>query len=67
MTLLWDAVDDGEYQLILDGVAESVGEPDDRSVSSVSIAVTRGILHRLAGLPSGQPTCRAIDSIGATD
>ena len=40
--------------------AEQVGGPDERGVSVVTVAVDGGILHRLAGLPAGVPTCRAL-------
>ena len=62
LTVVWNPVDDGEYQLILDGTAEHVGEPNDRDVSTLRIAVVGGILHRLAGLPEGPPTCRSLDA-----
>ena len=60
MTVVWNPVGDGEYQLILDCTAEHVGEPDERDVSTVRIEVVGGILHRLAGLPDGPPTCRSL-------
>jgi len=60
LTLVWHPHGDGEYQLILDGTAEHVGEPDERQVSTVRIAVVGGILHRLAGLPIGAPSCRSL-------
>jgi hypothetical protein len=60
LTVVWNPVDGGEYQLILDGTAEGVGEPDERDVSTLRIAVVGGILHRLAGLPEGPPTCRSL-------
>jgi hypothetical protein len=60
LSLVWEPSDGGEYQLILDGTAEQVGGPDERGVSTVTVAVDGGILHRLAGLPAGVPTCRAL-------
>ena len=60
MTVVWNPVGDGEYQLILDCTAEHVGEPDERDVSTLRMAVVGGILHRLAGLPDGPPTCRSL-------
>lgn len=60
LTLVWNPVGDGEYQLILDGTAEHIGEPNECDVSTVRIAVVGGILHRLAGLPEGPPTCRSL-------
>jgi hypothetical protein len=60
LSLVWEPSDGGEYQLILDGSAEQVGGPDERGVSVVTVAVDGGILHRLAGLPAGVPTCRAL-------
>jgi hypothetical protein len=61
--LVWEpvaGVADGEYQLILDGTARPVGEPDAAGSGAVSITVTSGIMHRLAGLPSGPSTCLAL-------
>ncbi len=60
LSLVWNPDDDGEYQLILDGTAEHVGEPNERQVSTLRIAVVGGILHRLAGLPEGPPTCQSL-------
>ena len=60
LTVVWNPIGDGEYQLILDGTAEHVGEPNERDVSTLRIAVVGGILHRLAGLPEGPPTCRSL-------
>jgi hypothetical protein len=57
LTLTWPPRGDGEYLLILDGQAEAIGEPDDGGVRPVSIAVGRGILHRLAELPEPGPSC----------
>ena len=61
--LVWEPVADvadGEYQLILDGTAHALGEPDGSGIGAVSIRVTSGIMHRLAGLPSGPSTCLAL-------
>ena len=60
LTLVWNPLGDGEYQLILDGTAEHIGEPNECDVSTLRIAVVGGILHRLAGLPEGTPTCRSL-------
>lgn len=60
LTLVWSPHGDDEYQLVLDGTAEHVGEPDDRDVCTLRIAVVGGILRRLAGLPAGPPTCRSL-------
>ncbi|MGD9703089.1 MAG: pyridoxamine 5'-phosphate oxidase family protein [Acidimicrobiia bacterium] len=60
LTLMWNPNEDGKYQLILDGVAEAIGDPDDRDVSTVSISVSSGILHRLAGLAPEGPSCIAL-------
>ena len=62
LTLVWNPIGDGEYQLILDGTAEHIGEPNERDVSRLRIAVVGGILHRLAGLPEGPPTCRSLSA-----
>ncbi len=60
LALVWQPPRDGEYQLILDGAAEHVGDPDDRGVSAVRIGVVGGILHRLAGLSEGAPSCKSL-------
>ena len=60
LCLVWNPDGDGEYQLILDGTAEDIGEPNERQVSRLRIAVVGGIFHRLAGLPEGPPTCRSL-------
>ena len=60
LTLVWNPDGDDEYQLILDGTAEHIGEPNERDVSTIRIAVVGGILHRLAGLPEGPPTCLSL-------
>lgn len=60
LTVVWNPIGDGEYQLILDCIAEHVGEPNERDVSTLRIAVDGGILHRLAGLPEGPPTCLSL-------
>jgi hypothetical protein len=57
LTLTWCPAGPGDYMLILDGVAERI---DERGVSAVSISVTRGILHRLAGAPDDLPSCVAL-------
>jgi hypothetical protein len=60
LTLVWNPKGDREYQLILDGTAEHVGDPNERQVSTLRIEVEGGILHRLAGLPEGPPTCLSL-------
>jgi hypothetical protein len=60
VTLTWAPPDGGDHQLILDGRAECVSEPDDRGVGQISVSVERGILHRLAELPLPGPTCVAL-------
>lgn len=60
LSLVWEPPGDGEYQLILDGTADHLGEPNERQVSTLRIAVDGGIYHRLAGLPDGPPTCRSL-------
>ena len=60
LALVWNPEGDGEYQLILDGIADRVGDPNERGVSRVRISVPGGILHRLAGLPDGPPSCRSL-------
>jgi hypothetical protein len=59
ITLTWLPVDNGEYQLILDGEVVALDPPDEHGVSHASIVIDRGILHRLAGLPRG-PACIAV-------
>jgi hypothetical protein len=66
LALVWTPPGNGEYELILDGTAEHIGEPDGRSVSTVRIAVAGGILHRLAGLPDGAPSCRSLSEFAAS-
>lgn len=60
LTLVWQPVNDGEYQLLLDGTADSVGPPSDDGVSTVAVTVDRGILHRLAELPTAGASCLAL-------
>jgi len=60
LSLVWNPTGDGQYQLILDGTAEHIGEPNERNVSTLRIAVVGGIFHRLVGLPDGPPTCRSL-------
>ncbi len=62
MSLVWQPPNGGEYQLILDGIADHVDVVEDGGgVATISIVVTRGILHRLAGLPDDGPSCVALD------
>ena len=60
LALVWNPEGGGEYQLILDGIADRVSDPNERGVSRVRISVPGGILHRLAGLPDGPPSCRSL-------
>ncbi|TML20188.1 MAG: pyridoxamine 5'-phosphate oxidase family protein [Actinobacteria bacterium] len=60
LTLTWMPSPGDDYQLILDGHAESVGQTDGKDVSEITIAIDRGILHRLAGLPTPGPSCIAL-------
>lgn len=60
LALVWQPPGDGEYQLILDGTAEEVGEPWAGGTSRVRIGVVGGILHRLAGLAGDAPSCRSL-------
>ncbi|MGH9133228.1 MAG: pyridoxamine 5'-phosphate oxidase family protein [Ilumatobacteraceae bacterium] len=61
VSLVWHPTGDGEYQLILDGTAEPVGDADpDDGVATLEISITSGILHRLAGLSGDAPSCIAI-------
>lgn len=57
LTLTWQPTPGGDYVLILDGRAESLGEPDAAGVTEITIDVDRGILHRLAELPTPGPSC----------
>ncbi len=57
LSLTWPAPAGGEYMLILDGTAQSLGAPDDDGVTEISIHIERGILHRLAGLSTTGPNC----------
>jgi hypothetical protein len=56
-TLVWFPPHGGNYQMIVDGVVEQIGDKNADDLSAVSITVTRGILHRLAGLAESGPTC----------
>ncbi len=62
LTLTWEPRDAGEYQLILDGVVDDIGTPNDGGVGEIAIDVERGILHRLAELPEPGPSCLALGS-----
>lgn len=57
LTLTWNPSGDGDYLLILDGTVESIGAADPDGVSKISIRIERGILHRLAGLPTTGANC----------
>lgn len=61
VSLVWAPLPGGEYQLLLDGAASAAdGEPSGNGVSTISIDVTSGILHRLAELPGEAPSCIAL-------
>jgi hypothetical protein len=61
LTLVWQPVEGGEYQLILDGVVEPGGaDAGVDGVTAISIEVTHGILHRLAELAGDAPSCVAL-------
>ena len=47
----------GDYQLIVDGVAEANGERDGDGLIPVRVEVRKAILHRLAGRTDAGPTC----------
>ena len=62
LCLVWQPPDGGEYQLIVDGIAEQADAvTGDDGVTAISIVVTSGILHRLAELPGDGPSCVALD------
>jgi hypothetical protein len=63
VSLLWPAVDDGNYQLILDGTATPTGLDRENGLAEISVHVSSGILNRVAGRRSTGPTCVAL---GAT-
>ncbi|HEX4984058.1 MAG TPA: hypothetical protein VFV63_20305 [Ilumatobacteraceae bacterium] len=61
LSLVWHPADGGEYQLIVDGIAEpTAANQSVDGVTTVSIVVTGGILHRLAELPGDAPSCIAL-------
>ena len=61
LSLVWQPAGDGEYQLIVDGIAEPVAATQGvDGATTISIVVTSGILHRLAELPGGAPSCVAL-------
>jgi hypothetical protein len=65
VSLAW--LQDGRaYQLIIDGVAVVVDDPDPDGLYPVEIDVRRGILHRLAGRTEG-PSCRSLGTAPATE
>src|SRR5262249_10202136 len=55
---------DARYQLTLDGDAVTVADVDEGGRAAVTIEVTSGILHRVAGAASGgdAPSCLALDA-----
>jgi hypothetical protein len=65
VTLAW-LQDERDYQLIVDGVAVVVDDPDGDGLYPVEIDVRRGILHRLAGRTAG-PSCRSLGTAAASD
>ena len=61
LSLVWQPAGGGEYQLIVDGIAEPVAATQAvDGATTISIAVTGGILHRLAELPGDAPSCIAL-------
>ena len=60
LTLTWPPLSGGEYMLILDGATELHGDADSEGVTEITIHVERGILHRLAELPTSGPSCIAL-------
>jgi hypothetical protein len=61
LSLVWQPLSGGEYQLIVDGIAEpNVAKQADDGATTISIVVTGGILHRLAELPGDAPSCVAL-------
>src|SRR5262245_37736053 len=61
VTLVWHPNHGDEYQLIVDGTVDALGEPNEDGVSSLRINVDGAIQHRLAGVTSGS-SCRAADA-----
>lgn len=57
MSLSWLPSAGGDYQLIVDGVAQPDGTPDGDGLIPVRVEVRKGILHRLAGRTDAGPTC----------
>ena len=55
--LSWLPSAGGDYQLIVDGVAEADGAPDGDGLIPVRVEIRKGILHRLAGRTDAGPTC----------
>jgi hypothetical protein len=61
LSLVWQPADGGEYQLIVDGIAEpTAANQGVDGATTISIVVTGGILHRLAELPGDAPSCLAL-------
>jgi Pyridoxamine 5'-phosphate oxidase len=58
VTLTWIR-DNGDYQMIVDGVAIVVDTADADGLYETMIDVRQGILHRVAGRTGG-PSCRAL-------
>ena len=57
VALSWLPSAGGDYQLIVDGIAEADGAPDGDGLIPVRVEVRKGILHRLAGRTDAGPTC----------
>ena len=57
VSLSWLPSAGGDYQLIVDGLAETDGAPDGDGLIPVRVEVRKGILHRLAGRNDAGPTC----------
>ena len=61
LSLVWHPPGGGEYQLIVDGIAEPTDATQGADgTTTISIVVTGGILHRLAELPGDAPSCIAL-------
>jgi pyridoxamine 5'-phosphate oxidase-like protein len=58
VSLTW-LPDGSRYQLIVDGIAVVVDEPDADGLYLAEVDVRQGILHRTAGQTEG-PTCRPL-------
>ena len=57
VTLVWPALPDGSYCLILDG---SASVDTATGTNTLVVSPTRSVLHRIAGAPESQPSCVTI-------